>query len=90
MLSHILVELPWDFLCAFAIYITWYYPTGAIQNAEASGATHERGILMFLLLLAFLVFASTFAIMAMAAVDTAENGGTISNLVYVLVLMFCG
>lgn len=90
MISHILVEIPWDLFCAFAIYICWYYPIGLLNNAEPTDAVHERGVLMFLLIVTFLVFTSTFAHMTIATIDTAETAGTIANTVYVLVLVFCG
>lgn len=90
MISQILVEIPWDFICAIAIHVCWYYPIGLLKNAEPTDAVHERGALMFLLILTFLVFASTFAHMTIASIDTAETAGTIANTVYVLVLVFCG
>ncbi|OTA99748.1 hypothetical protein M426DRAFT_67197 [Hypoxylon sp. CI-4A] len=90
MLSQIIVELPWNTLMAALMYFCWYYPVGLYRNAEAADQVAERGALMFLLLLAFLLFTSTFTDMIIAAFDTAEAGGNIANLLFMMCLIFCG
>lgn len=90
MLSNIVAEIPWSLLCAVLLFFTWYYPIGLFRNAEPTGAVHERGALMFLLILSFLWFTSTFAHMVIAGIDTAETGGNIANLMFSLTLVFCG
>lgn len=90
MLSQIIVELPWNTLMAALMYFCWYYPVGLYKNAADAGQTTERGVLMFLLLLAFLLFTSTFTDMIIAAFETAEGGGNIANLLFMLCLIFCG
>lgn len=90
MTANILVELPWNTLVAVIMFFCWYYPVGLYQNAQPTDAVTERGGLMFLFLLMFLLFTSTFAHMAIAGVETAENGGNIANLIFSLLLLFCG
>ena len=90
MLANIFVEIPWNALMALFIYICWYYPVGLYRNAEPTDSVHERGILMFLLILVFLLFASTFAAVCIAGTETAENGGNISGLAFLLMLVFSG
>lgn len=90
MLSNIIVELPWNSLAAVLIFVTWYYPIGLYRNAEPTGAVTERGALMFLYVLAFLLFTSTFTNMVIAGIETAEAGGNIGNLLFSLSLVFCG
>jgi ATP-binding cassette subfamily G (WHITE) protein 2 (PDR) len=90
MLSNIIVELPWQTLMAVIMYFCWYYPVGFYRNAEATHAVHERGALFFLLIWVFLIFTSTFAHMVIAAVETAEEGGNLANLMFSLILIFCG
>lgn len=90
MLSNIIVEIPWNSLMAVLIFFCFYYPIGLYRNAEPTDAVTERGGLMFLLILAFLLFTSTFTHMCIAAIETAENGGNIANLVFSLCLIFCG
>ena len=81
----------WRWLCTFAgtskssVYPSghhnrkcWFLhsPVGLYRNAEPTNAVHERGVLFFLLILVFLLFTSSFAHMVIAAVETAEEGGS--------------
>lgn len=90
MLANIFVELPWNGLMAVFMFFCWYYPIGLYKNAEPSGTVTERGALMFLLVLAFLLFTSTFTSMMIAAIPTAETAGNLANLLFSLTLIFCG
>ncbi|KAK3294943.1 ABC-2 type transporter-domain-containing protein [Chaetomium fimeti] len=90
MLSQIIVELPWNTLMGALMYFCWYYPVGLYANASDAGQTAERGALMFLLLVAFLLFTSTFTDFIIAGFETAEAGGNIANLLFMLCLIFCG
>lgn len=90
MLSQIIVELPWNTLMAALMYVCWYYPVGLQNNAAAAGQTTERGALMFLFLLVFLLFTSTFTDFIIAGFETAEAGANIANLLFMLALIFCG
>ncbi|KAK7515313.1 ABC-2 type transporter-domain-containing protein [Phyllosticta citriasiana] len=90
LLSNIVVELPWNSLAGLILFFTWYYPIGLYRNAEPTDTVHERGALMFLFVWMFLLFTSTFTNMIIAGVDSAENGGTIANLLFTLTLIFSG
>jgi ABC-type multidrug transport system permease subunit len=90
MLSQIIVELPWNTLMGALMFFCWYYPVGLYANAADAGQTAERGALMFLLLVAFLLFTSTFTDFIIAGFETAEAGGNIANLLFMLCLIFCG
>ncbi|KAK7035399.1 Multidrug resistance protein [Paramarasmius palmivorus] len=90
LFANIFAELPWNALMAVLIFFCWYYPIGFYRNAEYSDAVVERGGLVFLLLLTFLLFSSTFTHLTIAGVDTAETGGNIANLLYLLCITFCG
>ncbi|GFF23501.1 ABC transporter CDR4 [Aspergillus udagawae] len=90
MAANIIVELPWNTLMAFLIFVCWYYPIGLYRNAEPTNSVHERGALMFLLIWAFLLFTSTFAHMMIAGIELAETGGNLANLLFSLCLIFCG
>lgn len=59
MLSNIVVEIPFNAVCALLVFICYYYPVGLWRNAEPTGAVHERGALFFLLLQQFLLFVSS-------------------------------
>ncbi|KAF4932541.1 ZEB2-regulated ABC transporter 1 [Colletotrichum fructicola] len=90
MLSQIIVELPWNTLMAAIMYFCWYYPVGLYNNAIPADQVTERGALMFLYLLVFLLFTSTFTDFIIAGFETAEAGGNIANLLFMLCLIFCG
>lgn len=90
MISNIIVELPWNSLMAVLIFFCWYYPIGLYRNAEPTDTVNERGVLMFLLIWQFLLFTSTFTNMVIAAIETAEAGGNIANLMFSMMLVFCG
>ncbi|KAL7951579.1 ABC-2 type transporter domain-containing protein [Trichoderma barbatum] len=90
MLSQIIVELPWNSLMAVIMYFCWYYPVGLYRNAEPTGDVAERGALMFLFILTFLIFSGTFSTFIIAGFETAEAGGNIANLMFTLCLIFCG
>lgn len=90
MLSNIFVEFPWQILAAVIVYFCWYYPIGYYQNAVPADQVTERGGLMFLYLVEFMLFTSTFTHLIIAASTTAEAGGNIANLTFSLSLIFCG
>ncbi|KAK2591158.1 Multidrug resistance protein [Conoideocrella luteorostrata] len=90
MLSQIIVELPWNALMAVLMYVCWYYPVGLYRNAVPTDAVTERGALMFLFLLMFMLFTGTFSTFIVAGFDTAEAGGNLANLMFTLCLIFCG
>ncbi|KAL2863758.1 pleiotropic drug resistance family ABC transporter [Aspergillus lucknowensis] len=90
MTANILVELPWNALMAVLIFFCWYYPVGLYRNAEPTDSVHERGALMFLLILTFLLFTSTFAHMVIAGIELAETGANLANMLFLLCLVFCG
>lgn len=45
---------------AVVIFFCWYYPIGMYRNAIPAHQVHERGGLMFLFVLVFMLFTSTF------------------------------
>lgn len=90
MLSQILVEIPWNALMGALMYFSWYYPVGLYNNAIPTDAVAERGGLMALYLIAFLLFSGTFSTFIMAGFQTAEAGANIANVMFMLCLLFCG
>jgi ATP-binding cassette, subfamily G (WHITE), member 2, PDR len=60
-------------MAALAFFL-WYYPISFYRNVIPTGTVTERGGLMFLLVWAFYLYSSTFALMVMAAVASADIG----------------
>lgn len=75
---------------AVLIFAGWYHPIGLRQNAVEADQVAERGALMFLFILAFLIYAGTFTNMVTAGIETAEAAGNIRNLLFSLSMIFCG
>ncbi|PGH03298.1 hypothetical protein GX51_04168 [Blastomyces parvus] len=89
MIANIFVELPWNTLMAVIVFVCWYYPVGLFKVIP-SDAVNERAGLMFLLILTFLLFTSTFSHLAIAGIEVAETGANLANLLFMLCLVFCG
>ncbi|KAJ5640829.1 ABC multidrug transporter A-2 [Penicillium herquei] len=89
MAASILTELPWNIVMAVPLYFCWYYPIGLYDNA-AEGEVANRGGTMFLIILIFMMFASTFASMMIAGIEHADTGSNISQLLFSLCLVFNG
>ncbi|KAJ5404505.1 ABC multidrug transporter A-2 [Penicillium cosmopolitanum] len=89
MLASIFVELPWNIIMALPVYFSWYYPIGLYRNAPAGEVT-DRGGTMFLLILIFLMFTSTFSSMIIAGIEQPETGSNIAQLMFSLCLIFNG
>ncbi|OBT88820.1 hypothetical protein VE02_03130 [Pseudogymnoascus sp. 03VT05] len=90
MLANILVELIWSLPMAVVIFFCWYYPMGLYRNAEATDSVTIRGFQMFLFILQFVIYASTFGSATIAGVSSAEVGGALTNVLFSLALVFCG
>ncbi|KAK9464577.1 ABC-2 type transporter-domain-containing protein [Lipomyces arxii] len=90
MLANLAAEIPWQILCGVITFFCWYYPIGLQRNAVPENQVTERGGLMFLLIMAFYLFTSTFAHMIVAGIDLADTAANISNLLFSLSLIFCG
>ncbi|OJJ97758.1 hypothetical protein ASPACDRAFT_1858481 [Aspergillus aculeatus ATCC 16872] len=89
MLASILVELPWNILMAAPAYFSWYYPIGFYRHLPA-GATTDRGGTMFLLILVFMMFTSTFSSMVIAGIEQPETGSNVAQLLFSFCLIFNG
>ncbi|GMG30719.1 unnamed protein product [Aspergillus oryzae] len=90
MLASIVVELPWNMLMAVPAYFCWYYPIGLFRNAYPTDSVTERGGTMFLLVLIFMLFTSTFSSMMIAGIDHPETASNIAQLMFSMCLIFCG
>ena len=90
MMASVVVELPWNILMAVPAFFSWYYPIGLYRNAYATDAVTERGGTMFLLILIFMMFTSTFSSMIIAGIENPETGSNIAQLMFSLCLIFNG
>jgi ABC-type multidrug transport system permease subunit len=72
------------------MFFPFYYLIGMNGNAIVSGTQTERGGLMFLLFQEFMIYATSFTIMVVASVETAEIGAVIALLLFTFSMVFCG
>ena len=90
ILSNIIIEIPWQTFMAGILFLSWYFPLGMHHNAIAVGQSNERAGLMFLLLLSYMLFCSTFSQLVGSIMPNATTGINIASLLYSLSLIFCG
>ncbi|KAH8831404.1 ABC-2 type transporter-domain-containing protein, partial [Flagelloscypha sp. PMI_526] len=90
LLAQIVVEIPWQSLTAVLVFVSWYYPIGLDRNTIPTDTTAERGGLMFLFCLSFMIFTSTFAHLTIVFAPTAEAGSNLAQLCFVGSLLFSG
>ncbi|KAL7948144.1 ABC-2 type transporter domain-containing protein [Trichoderma barbatum] len=90
MLSQVVAEIPWNTVMSVVMFVCVYYPVGFNKNAAAADQVVERGGLMWLLFWQFLIFTCTFAHACIAITDTAEAGGNLANVLFMMCLLFCG
>ncbi|SPO03131.1 probable ABC1 transport protein [Cephalotrichum gorgonifer] len=90
MLSQMIAEIPWNTLLSVIMFVCLYYPVGFNNNAAITDAEVSRGGLTWLLFWQFLVFTSTFGHACISFVDTAEAGGNLANVLFMMCLLFCG
>ncbi|PVH68360.1 putative multidrug resistance ABC transporter [Cadophora sp. DSE1049] len=90
IMSSILVEIPWAIITSVLVYVAWYYPVGLYRNASPTHEEELRGALIFLLIVTYLIFTSTFSTLVIAVIGNAETGANIANLMFMMCLGFCG
>ncbi|KAF1813814.1 ABC-2 type transporter [Eremomyces bilateralis CBS 781.70] len=88
--ANILVETLWNSLMAVFCFVCWYFPIGLYRNAAYTDSVHSRAITLCLLVWMFLVFSSTFTYLVIAGLDSAELGGVIVTLLFIMMYAFCG
>ncbi|KAK6866918.1 Multidrug resistance protein CDR2 [Candida tropicalis] len=83
-------ELPYQIVVGTIAFFCWYYPVGLYENAEPTHTVTGRGVLLWLFITSFYVFASTFGQLCISFNELIENAGCLSATLFLLCLMFCG
>ena len=82
--ANVIVEIPYQVLLGILAWAAWYYPIlGTHNSSEQSG-------LMLLYIIEFMLLASTFAHLVIAALPDSKTAGTVSTLLFSMTLTFCG
>lgn len=87
MLSQILVEIPWYTLASLFMWALFYFPVSLYKNADAADQGTERGALMWLLFLVFLIWVSAFAHLCISFAGSADDGGNLANFMFMLAFL---
>ncbi|KAL3476699.1 ABC-2 type transporter-domain-containing protein [Aspergillus californicus] len=90
ILSNIAVEFAWNTIMAIFCYLVWFYPVGLYRNAEYTDTVHSRSTLTMLVIWAAFLFASSFAHMLIAGMDSAELASAVCNILFIMMYAFCG
>ncbi|KAJ5153604.1 CDR ABC transporter [Penicillium coprophilum] len=88
--ASIFVELVWNMIMSVPGFFCWYYPIGFYHNAEPTHAVITRGGLMFVLILLFMMFTSTFSSMVIAGIENPDTGSAIAQTMFSMCLVFNG
>ncbi|KAF2759741.1 hypothetical protein EJ05DRAFT_531238 [Pseudovirgaria hyperparasitica] len=88
MCSTMIAEVPSQTFIAVVVYVCFYYPVGMYRHMGS--AVRERSGLMFMLIWAYLMFTSSFAHMMAIMIPEPATAINISQLLYMLCLLFCG
>jgi ATP-binding cassette, subfamily G (WHITE), member 2, PDR len=83
MISNMIVEWPYQIIMGILLWATFYYPVVGVQSSE-------RQVLVMLLCIQLLLYASTFAHMTIAAFPDAVTASSIVTLLVLMSLTFCG
>ncbi|KAJ5190035.1 CDR ABC transporter [Penicillium cf. griseofulvum] len=90
IMASIVVELVWNMIMSVLAFFCWYYPIGFYRNAQPTNAVTERSAIMYVLIMLFLSFTSSFSSMVIAAIENAETGSNIAQFMFSLCLIFNG
>jgi ABC-type multidrug transport system permease subunit len=75
---------------AVLCYLVWFYPVGLYRNAEYTDTVHSRSTLTLLVIWASFLFASSFAHMLIAGIETADGASALCNVMFIMMYAFCG
>jgi ABC-type multidrug transport system permease subunit len=71
-------------------FLVWYYPVGLYQNAQQTDTIHSRSTLALLAIWVSFLFASSFAHMLIAGIESAEIASSLSTVFYIMMYIFSG
>ncbi|OLN81927.1 ABC transporter CDR4-like protein 4 [Colletotrichum chlorophyti] len=83
MFANIIVEIPYQIITGILIWACFYYPIIGIQSSV-------RQVLVLLLAVQLLIYASSFAHMTIAAFPDAQTASGVVTLLVLMSLTFCG
>ncbi|KAF2766133.1 hypothetical protein EJ03DRAFT_354264 [Teratosphaeria nubilosa] len=83
LIANIVVEWPYQIIAGILVFACFYYPVVGIQSSERQG-------LVLVLAIVFMLYASSFGHLAIAALPDAQTAGSIVTLLFAMTLIFNG
>ncbi|ODV77050.1 multidrug resistance protein [Suhomyces tanzawaensis NRRL Y-17324] len=83
-------EIPYQVAVGTLAYFCWYYPIGLYRNAEPTDAVNSRGVLMWLFVSAFFVYASTTGHLCISFIEISDNAANLAVMLFTMSMNFCG
>jgi ABC-type multidrug transport system permease subunit len=81
MISNMIVELPYQIIMGLLLWACFYYPIVGVQSSD-------RQVLVMLLCIQLMIYASTFAHMTIAAFPDALTASSVVTLLVLMSLTF--
>ncbi|KAK6461713.1 multidrug resistance protein [Scheffersomyces coipomensis] len=88
--GQITSEIPFQIVCGAISFFCWYYPVGLYRNAIPTDQVNSRGVLMWMFLTAFLVYATSMGQLCLSFIEVADNAVNLATILSSLCLNFCG
>ncbi|GMM38369.1 ATP-binding cassette multidrug transporter [Saccharomycopsis crataegensis] len=88
--AQITSEIPWQIFAGTIAFFCWYYPVGLQHNASYAGDLHGRGAMMWIVVVLFYVYTSTFAQLAISFNEHDANAANLCVMLFTMCLIFCG
>ncbi|VUC23836.1 unnamed protein product [Clonostachys rosea] len=88
--ANIFTELVWQTAISVAVFVCWYYPVGLYRQNNSPHPLHERGLLNFILIWLFNLWANTMSQVFGAGIEHGELVVQAATLCFWLSLVFCG
>ena len=90
LMAQITAEIPWGIFVGTVGFLVWFYPVGFYNNMKATHTVSERSALVWLIIVAFQIFTSTFGQFCAAAFDVGDVGVNVANMLFMMAFSFCG
>lgn len=72
------------------MFLCWWFPIGLYKNTSITDTTDSRATLAFLIVCTYMLFTSSFSILMIAGIPTAEAASNLANVLGFVMLLFCG
>ncbi|GMM59215.1 hypothetical protein DAKH74_058320 [Maudiozyma humilis] len=90
IISQVMVELVWNILAGTVAFFIYYYTIGFQRNASAAGQLYERGVLFWLLCVAYFIFIGSMGLLTICVFQALQNAAYVASLMFTMCLSFCG